>query len=63
MSLGSRSATRRTSAIFRTWVNVTILDDAEEVIVSVQPPRVEVEEELGRSAAEPEVIGEKAEEE
>jgi large subunit ribosomal protein L25 len=42
---------------------VTVLDDAEEVIVSVQPPRVEVEEELGAEAAEPEVIGEKAEEE
>jgi large subunit ribosomal protein L25 len=43
---------------------VTVLDDGDEVIVSVQPPRVEVEEELGaEEAAEPEVIGEKAEEE
>jgi len=39
---------------------VTILDDPEEVLVSVQAPRVEVEEE-GVEAAEPELIGGKAE--
>lgn len=42
---------------------VTILDDAEEVLVSVQAPRLEVEEEGAAEAAEPELIGEKAEEE
>jgi large subunit ribosomal protein L25 len=39
---------------------VTILDDLEEVICSVQAPRAEVEEEVeGEVAAEPELIGEK----
>lgn len=42
---------------------VTILDDADEVLVSVQAPRLEVEEEAAAEEAEPEVIGEKAEEE
>ena len=37
---------------------VTILDDAEEVLCSVQAPRVEVEEETD-AILEPEVIGEK----
>jgi large subunit ribosomal protein L25 len=41
---------------------VTILDDADEVLVSVQAPRLEVEEEGAAEEAEPEVIGEKAEE-
>jgi large subunit ribosomal protein L25 len=41
---------------------VTILDDAEEVICSVQAPRVEVEEEV-EEEVEVEVIGEKAPEE
>lgn len=42
---------------------VTILDDPEEVLVSVQAPRVEVEEEVVVEAAEPELIGGKPEEE
>ncbi len=42
---------------------VTLLDDPDEVICSVQAPRVEVEEEVTEEAAEPEVIGEKAAEE
>ena len=42
---------------------VTILDDLEEVLVSVQPPRVEVEEEVVVEEAEPELIGGKPEEE
>jgi large subunit ribosomal protein L25 len=42
---------------------VTIVDDADEVVVSVQPPRVEVEEEAGAEETQPEVIGSKAEEE
>ena len=43
---------------------VTILDDPEEVLVSVQPPRVEVEEEEAVvEEAEPELIGGKPEEE
>lgn len=43
---------------------VTVLDDAEEVLVSVQPPRVEVEEEAGEEGeTEPEIIGGKAAEE
>ena len=41
---------------------VTILDDAEEVICSVQAPRAEVEEEVAE-VTEVEVIGEKAAEE
>jgi large subunit ribosomal protein L25 len=41
---------------------VTILDDAEEVICSVQAPRAEVEEEVAE-VTEVEVIGEKADEE
>lgn len=40
---------------------VTILDDAEEVLVSVQAPRLEVEEEGAAEETEPELIGEKAE--
>jgi large subunit ribosomal protein L25 len=42
---------------------VTIVDDPEEVLVSVQAPRVEVEEEAVAEAAEPELIGGKPEEE
>jgi large subunit ribosomal protein L25 len=42
---------------------VKILDDPEEVLASVQPPRVEVEEEVGSEAAEPELIGGKPTEE
>jgi len=42
---------------------VTILDDPEEVLISVQAPRLEVEEEIEGEEVEPEVIGEKAEEE
>ncbi len=42
---------------------VTILDDADEVLISVQAPRAEVEEVVEGETAEPEVIGEKAEEE
>jgi large subunit ribosomal protein L25 len=42
---------------------VHILDDPEEVLISVQAPRIEVEEEVEAEEAEPEVIGEKAEEE
>ena len=42
---------------------VTILDDADEVIVSVLAPRVEEEEEEVVEAVEPELIGQKAEEE
>jgi len=42
---------------------VKILDDPEEVICSVQAPRIEVEEEAVVEAAEPELIGEKAAEE
>jgi large subunit ribosomal protein L25 len=40
---------------------VTVLDDAEEVLVSVQPPRVEEVVEEGAVAAEPELIGGKPE--
>ena len=44
--------------------DVAILDDPEEVLVSVQPPRVEVEEEeVVAEAAEPELISGKPEEE
>lgn len=42
---------------------VTILDDGEIVVASVQAPRAEVEEEVAEEAAEPEVIGSKAESE
>jgi large subunit ribosomal protein L25 len=42
---------------------VTILDDPEEVLASVQAPRVEIEEEVVAEEAEPELIGGKAEEE
>jgi large subunit ribosomal protein L25 len=42
---------------------VVLLDDPEDVVVSVQAPRVEVEEEVAAEAVEPELIGEKAEEE
>ncbi len=42
--------------------NVTILDDPETIICSVQAPRAEEEEEV-EEAAEPEVIGAKDEEE
>jgi large subunit ribosomal protein L25 len=42
---------------------VTILDDAEEVLASVQPPRVEIEEEAAAEEVEPELIGGKGEEE
>lgn len=42
---------------------VTILDDLDEVLISVQAPRAEVEEEVEEEVAEPEVIGEKDEEE
>jgi large subunit ribosomal protein L25 len=44
---------------------VTIVDDPGEVLISVQAPRLEVEEEVEGEGeeAEPEVIGEKAEEE
>ena len=41
---------------------VTILDDPEEVLCSVQAPRAEVEEEVAE-VAEVEVIGEKEAEE
>lgn len=41
---------------------VTLLDDPETIIASVQAPRVEVEE-VVEEAAEPEVIGEKAQSE
>jgi hypothetical protein len=40
-----------------------VLDDLEEVLISVQAPRLEVEEEIEGEEVEPEVIGEKAEEE
>jgi large subunit ribosomal protein L25 len=41
---------------------VTILDEADDVLVSVQPPRVEVEEEVvAAEEAEPELIGGKPE--
>jgi large subunit ribosomal protein L25 len=43
--------------------DVKILDDPEEVLVSVQAPRVEVEEEITTEAAEPELIGGKDEDE
>lgn len=42
---------------------VTVLTDLETVVCSVVAPRVEVEEEPVEEAEEPEVIGEKAEEE
>jgi len=43
---------------------VKLLDDPEAIVASVQAPRVEIEEVAeGEEAAEPEVIGEKAEEE
>ena len=42
---------------------VKVIDDPEEVLVSVQPPRVEVEEEAVAEETQPEVIGSKAEEE
>jgi large subunit ribosomal protein L25 len=42
---------------------VAILDDPEEVLASVQAPRVEVEEEVVVEEVEPEVIGAKPEEE
>ena len=42
---------------------VTLLDDPETVVASVQAPRVEVEAEVAEAEVEPEVIGEKAEEE
>lgn len=42
---------------------VTVLDDPEEVLLSVQAPRVEAEEEAVTEEAEPEVIGEKPAEE
>lgn len=40
---------------------ITLLDDPETIVASVQTPRVEVEEEAVEEAAEPEVIGAKAE--
>jgi len=42
---------------------VTLLDDADSIIASVTPPTVAVEAEEAAEAAEPEVIGTKAEEE
>jgi large subunit ribosomal protein L25 len=42
---------------------VTVLDDPEEVLISVQAPRAEVEEEVVAETAEPELIGGKPEEE
>ena len=42
---------------------VTLLDDPEAVVASVQAPRVEVEAEVAPEEVEPEVIGEKPEEE
>ncbi|TLM88633.1 MAG: 50S ribosomal protein L25, partial [Actinobacteria bacterium] len=42
---------------------VTVLDDLELVVASVQAPRAEVEEEFAEEAAEPEVIGAKSESE
>ena len=42
---------------------VSILDDAEEVLASVQAPRIEVEEEVVAEEVEPELIGGKEEEE
>lgn len=40
---------------------LTLLDDAEAIVASVQAPRVEVEEVEGEEAAEPELIGSKDE--
>lgn len=40
---------------------VTILDDAEAIVASVQAPRVEVEEEAAEAVAEPELIGKSSE--
>ena len=42
---------------------VTLLDDTDAIIASVTPPTVAVEAEEAAEAAEPEVIGTKAEEE
>lgn len=42
---------------------VTLLDDPETIIASVQLPRLEVEEEVVEEAEEPEVIGAKEEDE
>lgn len=42
---------------------VTLLDEPDTIIASVQAPRAEVEEEVVVEAAEPEVIGKPAEEE
>ena len=42
---------------------VTLLDDTDSIIASVTPPTVAVEAEEAAEAAEPEVIGTKAEEE
>jgi len=40
---------------------ITLLDDPETIVASVQTPRLEVEEEVTEEAAEPEVIGAKPE--
>ena len=42
---------------------IKFLDDPESIVASVQAPRVEVEEVEEEEAAEPEIIGAKAEEE
>jgi len=42
---------------------VTLLDDPDTIVVSVQAPRVEVEEVVEEEAAEPELIGAKGEDE
>lgn len=42
---------------------VTILDDGEQIVASVQPPRTEAAEEAELEAPEPEVIGKAGEEE
>lgn len=42
---------------------VTVLDDPDEILASIVAPAKEIEEEVSEEAAEPEVIGEKPEEE
>ena len=42
---------------------VTILDDPDGIVASVTPPTVAVEEEVSAEVREPELVGEKAEEE
>ncbi len=42
---------------------VTLTDDADAIVASVQAPRVEAEEEISEEAAEPELIGSKSDEE